>query len=447
MPKLKLLAPNGKEYIPLPTQAKAHADPRRYILYSGGFGSGKTVWAITTCIQLCLQYPNNFIVIVRETVPALKSSTIMQVEAWMPPGVAEYNKTDMMWTFLNGSRLKFMSADNPESVRSMEIGGYFLEEANRIPKEMHTQISGRLRNPYVPAHSYRGMYTTNPTSKNHWLYKLFTQEGPKDLFAFYNAPSTENKDNLPEGYIESISAGMTDEQINMFVQGNFSPEFKGARVYSDFVNKVHVKANLKKHYNPFLPIIRGWDFGYHKPACVWVQIGQDGDVNILHEMLGNNIFLKDFATQCLMESFKLFPECKQWADVCDPAGAQMKDTGETSTEQLAQVLGHYPRYRTDNRSIEFGVGVIREYMKRMVGGMPMFKIDAECENLIEGFMGGYHYGEVHTDIIEKDGYYDHLQDAFRYIIVNLNNTYVTKDMKRFLDRQALYVPRNGFTGY
>ncbi|NLY47388.1 MAG: hypothetical protein GX053_15625, partial [Tissierella sp.] len=62
-------------YEPLPIQAEAHASPKKYRLYAGGFGSGKTLWGCQEAIQLALRYPNNFILIGAQSYPNLRDTT------------------------------------------------------------------------------------------------------------------------------------------------------------------------------------------------------------------------------------------------------------------------------------------------------------------------------------------------------------------------------------
>lgn len=447
MAKLKLVGPSGKEYIPLPTQLLAHMDPRRYVYYSGGYGSGKSMYGISSGIQLTYQYPKNFGVVVRKTFPDLENSTIPAYLDWLPPDTYEYNKSKHLITVMNGSKIKFMSADDPGTFRSMEIGWYHMEEANYIDKSAHDQLFARLRSQHVPPHTYRGIYTSNPVSKNHWLYQLFKVTGDPDMYAAYKAPSMENKDNLPDGYIETLAAGMTPEEREIYLGGEYLIECEGARVYADFLRKLHVIINLRDKYNPFLPVIRGWDFGFNHPACVWLQVDQDGRIKVLHHKLGHQIKLEKFAQQCLAESLKYFPEARQWADFCDPAGNQKKDVGDSSVEELSKVIGHFPVFRTDNRAIEYGVNEIRKLMSTLTDGQPNFQIDHRCDVLIDGFLGGYHYDDKFPDVIKKDGYYDHLQDALRYAIINLNGYIATSAMSNQLIRYNDYTPRNSFTGY
>jgi len=448
----KLVNRLGKPYEPGPTQKKFHEDPHQFILLMGGMGSGKSLSGATTGITLSIMFPYNFGVVVRETLKSLKETTLKTFDDWMPPGVVDnFNKSECKYYFKNGSQILFIGAENPEDVRSMELGWYMLDEVNKIPKKLHDEIKLRLRNQFVPSEYYRGMYITNPTSKKHWVWKTF-EEGNPNLYSKYLISTMENKKHLPAGYIEAMSEDMSEDEKRRFIDGIPTFDKLGEPVYSDFSYSLHVK---KLTYNPYLPILRGWDFGFRSPACVFVQIDEDGRIFILAEVLGDRIKLEDFSQKVFSRCDELFPFAKNFIDYCDPAGSQRTDKDKTSVEILEGALSRRYGgirkvfYEYQNRSIKKGVKIITQLMREFIGGKMMFQIDESCENMIEGFMGGYHMSEKEDDMIEKDGVYDHLQDAFRYIIMNrsyeLEENQVSEYRKIITLNQRPI--RNRITGY
>jgi len=207
----------------------------------------------------------------------------------------------------------------------------------------------------------------------------------------------------------------------------------GQPVYADFRSDVHI-ANVGPV--PGKPIIRAWDFGQEHPACVWFQVLDEDRIIVFDELMGTNILSVPFADQVL----KRYPQWKNtWAntmvyDFCDPAGNQRKDNSQYTTIQLLKkekgIL-----FRSKASGIINGVNFIRfmfyrRHINKHTGvEEPVIRIHPRCSILIAGFKGKYAMGleekvlGVKREMPVKDGYYDHLQDAFRYGIINRFDVY------------------------
>jgi hypothetical protein len=106
--------------------------------------------------------------------------------------------------------------------------------------------------------------------------------------------------------------------------------------------------------------------------------------------------------------------------------------------------------------MEMGFNIIRSLLVREVGLpdgtiVPGMTIDRKCTILIEGFMGGYHYPEVPDGKAQKvkpdgGGYYEHLMDALRYIIICMykSDGTVFKNTLPFFPKRGEF---NKLTGY
>jgi hypothetical protein len=205
---------------------------------------------------------------------------------------------------------------------------------------------------------------------------------------------------------------------------------EGTRVFPGFHFDTHVK---KIKYNPHQTIWRGWDFGYHHPACVWVQMDEDGKLNILHELLGEEILVNDFAAEVKRLSRTLFP-AMEFKDAGDPAGQATTDKSKRSTIDILRSLGF--RVNMRKRNVADGINVLRGLL------VPQGKdekirlhIDPCCEILVDGFLGGYVRDDEDQPI--KDGYYEHLFDALRYFI---NVNYDPKSYKPW-QLPRVYIPK------
>jgi hypothetical protein len=83
------------------------------------------------------------------------------------------------------------------------------------------------------------------------------------------------------------------------------------------------------------------------------------------------------------------------------------------------------RIQTRQMLVRDGLNIIRNLLLPMPDGNVRIKIDFECKLLVDGFLGGYTRNDDDEPV--KDGYYEHLFDALRYLVGILYNqkTYKT----------------------
>lgn len=216
-----------------------------------------------------------------------------------------------------------------------------------------------------------------------------------------------------EAWVDSVKKSYPSEDMwNQEQELDFTKQM-GRRVYP-FFSKAHIK-ELK--HNPYKHILRGWDFGYHHPACIFAQVNDKDQFTVLREVMGTNKTLKEFAKDVLAV-------CKEhyigttFEDFCDPSGRAKSDKNERTSVDILRTLG--VKCRMKNSGVVEGLNTIRQLLITRKEGDYSFYIDPCCVNLIDGFFGGYSLKENSEDP-DKDGWYEHVHDALRYIIVNVIN--------------------------
>lgn len=210
-------------------------------------------------------------------------------------------------------------------------------------------------------------------------------------------------DHLKRSYISDI---WNQEQELDFTKAS------GKRVYPEFKSELHI-GDLQPV--PHVTIWRGWDFGYHHPACVWAQVHGDR-LNVLAELLGEEIVINDFALQVKAISKKLF-HGYDFLDAGDPAVRAQSDKSERTSADILRSMDI--RIQTKPLLVRDGLNIIRNLLIPMPDGNVRMKVDFECKLLVDGFLGGYTRDDDDEPV--KDGYYDHLFDALRYLVGVLYN--------------------------
>jgi hypothetical protein len=193
--------------------------------------------------------------------------------------------------------------------------------------------------------------------------------------------------------------------------------FSGQPVYPEFA-EMHISSNLA--FIPGSYMLGGWDFGYHHPAFVAAYVNTLDQLCIVGEQLGSNESIQAFASRVLKWRTATYPGA-QWIEACDPAGHQKTDKSEFTSVEVLNSLGIYPTSKPSH--IREGLEIIQQRMMRRNDGQVGILIHPMCRIIIDSLKGGYRYPEVKDGSPEKedplkDGYYEHLMDALRYLCVN-----------------------------
>jgi hypothetical protein len=259
----------------------------------------------------------------------------------------------------------------------------------------------------------------NPPDTTHWLYTAATgrdqyeKQRSQPWLKLFVPADGENAKHLPEDYYTKAAAGMPEDLRQRFIHGEWGQVFEGAPVYREFGN-IHISDDLKP--NKFWPVLRFRDFGYRRPCVIWAQLDEEsGGIDCFKELLGENEEVLAFEHRVQMYSERYFPKA-QFIDFGDPAVDQHKDTGSTLDLLSKQgVTVNYIRSELDE-----GIRQVRLGLERIVrGGRPQLRFSRKgCPILIRGMRGGYRMMENNRKPL-KDGFYDHLCDAFRYGYINI----------------------------
>lgn len=399
------------DYSPHPGQRAFHASSARYKAMVGAFGSGKTATGCIEGIMLSVEHPGNIGLVARKSLPELRMTTMKRFLEFLPPEmVLKNNKVEreLHIRSSNGSPsiIHFGPLDEIDRYKSLELGWFFIDEASETTEDMWKVLIGRLR---LKGVRLCGMLATNPTTTNHWIYRRWVSQ-PAPGHELFRGKTEENKDHLPEGYVEELRKNYPEDWQKRYLDGEFGVIQAGERVYPDFVMELHAKP---LRHTPGRPIHRGWDFGLRRPCVVFAELPQGGGIKILHTILGENKDIYEFAETVQRYTLTHWPE-ERVEDYCDPSGVNLHDNGKSSIQALNDKR-IYPKHRRS--SPEDRATEIRRLMrKRIEGREEAFQIDPSNSYLIEGFLGGYVLDEKGKP--KKDGYFEHGQDALGYLVAN-----------------------------
>lgn len=208
----------------------------------------------------------------------------------------------------------------------------------------------------------------------------------------------------------------------------------GKRVYPEFTVQRHIRKII---YNPYLPLLRGWDFGYHRPAITWAQIDDKNGLPKfygLHEFLGEDMLIFDLIPYVQKRTHELFPDVVEFEDYVDPAGSMINDKSMKSSVDVMLDAGLRPVFR--RTPVLQGIDIMRDLQRS-----GRFILNETCEITKHAMLGGYAYpeakeGKPQDENPFKDGYYDNICDSWRYIVINkldlFNSPAPTKERPPFI---------------
>ena len=289
---------------------------RKHVGFGGARGGGKS-WSVRTKAKmLAATYKGIKILIVRRTFPELVNNHIDFLKTDLN-GIARYNESKKVFTFTNGSTIKFgyCNADRDlGQYQGAEFDVIFLDEATQLQEMWIKKITACLRG--VNDFPKRIYYTCNPGGSSHGYFKrLFIDkkyeagEDPED-YDFIQALVTDNKALMASqpDYIKQLEAlppklkeAWLHGRWDIF-EGQFFEDFRetpdiekctAAGITPEEALKQHRWTHVIEPFDMNLGERRGWhimrsyDFGYNKPFSLgYWAVDYDGVLYRIMEMYG-----------------------------------------------------------------------------------------------------------------------------------------------------------------
>ena len=109
-----------------------------------GANIGKTYAIIPILIDKCIKNPGLSVSVVSHTLPHLRKGAIRDFLNIMKATNrfirSNWNITNSIYTFTNGSYIEFFSVEDEESARGPRRNILYVNECNRITEDIYTQL-------------------------------------------------------------------------------------------------------------------------------------------------------------------------------------------------------------------------------------------------------------------------------------------------------------------
>lgn len=358
------------------------ADGFTTVSAQGSSRSSKTYNILIWLIVYCLKNSNTRLSIVRATLPAIRGSVFIDFkEILIKMGVFDercLNKTELTYTFPNGSWVEFFSTDSEQKLRGRKRDVLYVNEANELKFIEWQQL--KMRTTRFAIIDY------NPSfSDDHWICEVNKEPKTKHFISTY-------KDNpfLEQVIIDEIESLQHKNKSLWEIYG------KGlqAQVEGVIFSNVEIIDSVPTHVD--MKYI-GMDFGFTNDPTAITHVGFYNDGIYLDEIC----YRTHMITSDIVRELKPFGNKKVISESADPRLLQeIKNAG----------INIYPVHK-GNGSVMEGITKLLEYKiyitKRSINAIK------EAKN--------YTYAQ------DKDGKwlnvpinsFNHFWDSVRYVILEV----------------------------
>lgn len=434
-----------------PTISKFMLDNSQVRLILGPYGSGKTTGCIMELAKRMLEeFPDaggvrrTRFVIVRNTAQQLRQTILEDIRKWLQP-VMQYKVTDstIVFDFVHPSQGKIHSEwmliplDKPEDQQrllSLNITGGWVSEYREIPITIVEALLGRVgrfRPLGVPKNAWYGIIgeSNPPDEDSPWFIKMEIDR-PKNWAIFKQPggmePNAENRENLPDGYYESLIESNTEDWVDVHVHAKYGKSLAGQAVFrTSFKPDIHISYEPLQA-NPMLPIMIAQDFG-RTPAALFCQVDSIGRLVIFREAISNGMGIEQFANTIIRPIVAQYFMGSKIFMIADPAGRQKSQISEESPFDALRRLG-FKVYAAPTNDLDPRLRAAEQLMLRRDGLL----IDAVgCPLLIQAIKSYYRYkrskqSKELDDKPEKTHPWSDLGDCLQYAALGATGDYTAQ---------------------
>lgn len=304
-----------------------------------------------------------------------------------------------------GSRIISLPA-SPYAVRGLSPRTVFWDEMAFTPND--EEIWAAVKPAVDSGGSFLGVSTPNGPSG------VFARlvHGREEGFVIHRLHYHQHPDH-DETWEKAARSGLSEARWRREQELSF--EGAEGRVFDQFDSQRHLCSTS------YLPgridgakLYRGIDFGYRKPAVVWLEVLPDGSMVVFHCLVGDRWPIHQLMQEIRSVDERYgFQEADFTFTAVDPAGAAKNDSGISPVEAM---LAAGFKLVWSLSSIAAGIEVVRSLLLDAQGKVRL-RVDSRCADLIRAFQG-YAWAQD-GELPVKDGVHDHPMDALRYLLVNL----------------------------
>ncbi len=318
----------------------------------------------------------------------------------------DVNLTELKITLFNGSKIQLFGADNPDSLRWLDLKGVIFDEYAQQPSNIYSEIIY----PMLVVNNWFAIWIWTPKWKNAF-YKLY-QKARKDNDYLLIYKTVKDTWLLTEKQLMEAKKEMTDEEFEQEFMCSWNASIKGA-YYAKEIAKARDEWRIKRWlYDKLLDVYTFWD--------IWVS---DYTAIVFAQIVWQEIRIVDY----YQDNWKNFEHYEnilknkgyEYAKHYFPHDIRVREfTTWLSRLEIAQWLFWYDKVDiTPNIWLKDWIDALRLIFYKV-------RIDEKLELLID-IINNYSQERDASKGMFKDkpkhDWSSHWADAMRYMAVNFKN--------------------------
>lgn len=247
--------------------AKIKVLRKRIRIIQGGARAGKTMAILVCLIDLATSHPNLIISVVSKDLPHLKRGAIRDfINVMRGRGYwreDQWNKSESIYTFRNGSIIEFFGADDSSKVHGPARDVVFENECNNIPYETTRQLLLRT--------AYCAYLDFNPVHE-FYVHTDYMHRADADFIKL----TYKDNEALPLTIVREIEALQSNPNL-WRIYGLGEIGINEGQIYTNWETIPRVPKKARK-------VRYGIDFGYTNDPTALLAIYKYNTAFVLHEL-------------------------------------------------------------------------------------------------------------------------------------------------------------------
>lgn len=276
-------------------------------IIQGGSSSGKTYAILTILIDWATRNPDRSISVVSESMPHLRRGALRDFVNIMKKTNryidSHFNKTNLIYTFGNGTYMEFFSADSPDKLKGARRDVLYINECNHVSYEAYQQLSIRTRG---------DIYLDYNPDRTFWaITEVMLEDDSERIILNYKDNEALDESVIKQFEINRKKAETSEYWKNwckVYIDGEVG-SLEGV-VFNNWreIDFIPEEAKL---------IGIGLDFGFTNDPTVAVEVWKYNDEYILNELFYQTN-LTNSAIDSLLKQCGVTRDVEIWADSADP---------------------------------------------------------------------------------------------------------------------------------
>lgn len=320
---------------------------------------------------------------------------------------AKINEGELRVDFENGARIRLYGAENPDSLRGLNLCDAVFDEVAQMPYSMWTEIVL----PMILATNGRALFMGTPKGKNA-LWKVWenAKQQPDDWVALmYRASETGI---LSKKALDLARRECSESEYDQEYECSFTAALVGSYYGKILTDLERAQRMGNVPYNPAVPVFTAWDLGFSDSTAIWFAQAVGQELHIIDFYQASGVGLEHYVRK-LQERGYVYREHLLPHD----AGVSELGTGTTRLETLRR-MGLAVRVLPMGR-VDDGIHAVRMLLPRC------WFDAAKCAQGLEALKLYQREWDEKTQDFRAKPRHDwtsHAADAFRYLAVGIDMT-------------------------